>query len=620
MFCFPISHLASGATGGGSAGVSWPGYAALSVSEDASNSTAIGTVTANDGVAPLSYSIVGGNGDAIFAINSSSGQITVDDNTNLDYEDTTQYILTIRATDSDSPADTADTNITINVTNVIELPNNTVLPVISGTEQVGQALSTTNGSWTSDSLITYSYQWRRSGSDISGATSASYVLQTADFNHTITVRVSATNSDGSANATSAATGTIAESVPSNTAIPVISGTAQVGETLSVTDGTWSSISTPTYSYQWQRAGSDISGATSSSYTLVSADYNNTITCEVTATNTAGAAMAESAATGTVAENVPINTALPVISGSPVVGQTLNVTTGTWDSISTPGYSYQWQADGSNISGATSSSYALTSSELGAVITCEVTATNTVGSDMAESSGTSAVTAGGSSLPSNSLYFNDSSTGYLKMSHSDFGSYNHQKFAIAGSVRNQASGTQGIIMHRRSLSTMSFEVVITTGNAIQFRSKDVNSVTAQFVGTTTAFTTGNYCAFLIHFDSANATSTDRIKAWINNSAESSSSYTAPTGNAVTSTDDIGIGARPHNQNDLLGGYIYQLTFFDGALPDPADVFDGTGGKLKDLSGLTGAKSLLDAQTTISDAILTTDWTNAGAVTTSTTIPT
>ena len=341
MFSFPISHFGGEAVSGG-ASLFWPGYSALSVSEDAINSTAVGTVTANGGVTPISYSIISGNGDAVFAINSSTGQITVDDNTNLDYESTTSYALGIRATDSDSPSDTADTTITINVTNVIELPVNTTLPVISGTPTVGQSLSVTNGAWTSDSALSYAHQWKRSGTPISGATSSSYTLTSADYNTTITCTVTATNSDGSAGATSAATASVAEGAPVNTALPVISGTPTVGQNLSVTNGAWDSVSTPSYAYQWQRSGADISGATSSSYTLVSADYNTTITCEVTATNTAGSTMAESAATASVAETVPGNTALPVISGTAEVGQTLTVTTGSWNSISTPGYSYQWQ--------------------------------------------------------------------------------------------------------------------------------------------------------------------------------------------------------------------------------------------------------------------------------------
>ena len=81
--------------------------------------------------------------------------------------------------------------------------------------------------------------------------------------------------------------------PVNTVAPVISGTQVVGSTLTSTTGTWTGF--PTYTYQWYRGASLISGATSSTYTLVQADAGNTsnITCQVTATNVVGSTIATS---------------------------------------------------------------------------------------------------------------------------------------------------------------------------------------------------------------------------------------------------------------------------------------------------------------------------------------
>jgi hypothetical protein len=83
--------------------------------------------------------------------------------------------------------------------------------------------------------------------------------------------------------------------PVNTVAPVISGTQVVGSSLSCTTGTWTGTPTITYAYQWYRGATLISGATSSSYTLVQADAGNTsnITCQVTATNGIGNATATS---------------------------------------------------------------------------------------------------------------------------------------------------------------------------------------------------------------------------------------------------------------------------------------------------------------------------------------
>lgn len=83
--------------------------------------------------------------------------------------------------------------------------------------------------------------------------------------------------------------------PINTGAPSISGTAWIGYTLSVSsNGSWNAQpAISSYSYQWQRNGSNISGATGSSYTLTTSDYGYTIRCVVTATNSVGSTAAAS---------------------------------------------------------------------------------------------------------------------------------------------------------------------------------------------------------------------------------------------------------------------------------------------------------------------------------------
>jgi hypothetical protein len=88
---------------------------------------------------------------------------------------------------------------------------------------------------------------------------------------------------------------------------------------------------------------------------------------------------------------PVNVTAPAISGTAAQGQTLAASTGGWTGYPGPSFAYQWKADAVNISGATASTYLLTSSEVGKVITVAVTATNGSGSASATSSATSAVT-------------------------------------------------------------------------------------------------------------------------------------------------------------------------------------------------------------------------------------
>lgn len=74
-------------------------------------------------------------------------------------------------------------------------------------------------------------------------------------------------------------------LPVNSVAPVASGTGTVGQTLSVTDGTWTY--SPSFTYQWKRGGVNIGGATSNTYLLDALDAGTTVTCAVTGTNIAG---------------------------------------------------------------------------------------------------------------------------------------------------------------------------------------------------------------------------------------------------------------------------------------------------------------------------------------------
>src|SRR3954468_2307556 len=102
----------------------------------------------------------------------------------------------------------------------------------------------------------------------------------------------------------------AEYAPTNSAAPTISGTPQVGQTLTASTGTWNSQTTPTYAYQWQRcdtAGNNcaaVTGATSQTYTVQVADVDHTLRVVVTATNPSGSGSATSAQTAVVSQPGP----------------------------------------------------------------------------------------------------------------------------------------------------------------------------------------------------------------------------------------------------------------------------------------------------------------------------
>jgi hypothetical protein len=184
----------------------------------------------------------------------------------------------------------------VTISNDGKVPVNTVAPEISGDVGVGNKLTCSKGTWTSDTGIkSYEYQWCRDDVDIAGANFNGYDITGDDVDTILTCIVRACNSDGCENAIS--NSILIATVPECNVLPSISGEGEliVGQVLTTDDGVWDAIGTITYSYQWKRGGeTNINiGTNANTYTLVKADAGQTITCEVTATTLAGSASATS---------------------------------------------------------------------------------------------------------------------------------------------------------------------------------------------------------------------------------------------------------------------------------------------------------------------------------------
>jgi hypothetical protein len=192
------------------------------------------------------------------------------------------------------------------------------------------------------------------------------------------------------------------------------GTAAAGKLLTGLSGNWAGSGPTTYKFQWYRCNAagaacrSVSGATSPTFALGDRDVGKTLGFRVTAVDSTGSASAFASLVGPVASRRPLleSTAQPVVTGPPIQGKTVQVTTGTWSP--TPGsLAYRWLRCNRNgrlcatIANATGSSYVATPADVGHALVAIVQATNGGTIQNAFSTATPAVVDGSRRGPSSS---------------------------------------------------------------------------------------------------------------------------------------------------------------------------------------------------------------------------
>lgn len=175
--------------------------------------------------------------------------------------------------------------------------------------------------------------------------------------------------------------------------PTISGTGQVGSTLSATAGSWGP-SPVALGYQWFRSGAAIAGANAATYTVIPADAGSTVTVGVTGSKVGYLPVTKkSAPTAQIAKG-SFAAPAPTIAGTPQVGQTLTAKAGIW-APSPASFSYQWYRAGVLIPGASAVTYTPTAADVAATLSVKVIGSLSGYSTVSKTSAPTAAVAKGS---------------------------------------------------------------------------------------------------------------------------------------------------------------------------------------------------------------------------------
>ena len=239
-------------------------------------------------------------------------------------------------------------------------------PTISGSAAVNETLTAVPGAWTDGTIL--SYQWIRDGEAITGATAQTYSVAAEDEGSRLSVSVSGSlNGYNSTTLTSASTAPVSlQALASST--PTISGTAEVGQTLTVSTGSWTDGTS--FNYQWLRDGREISGASNGTYVVTVLDVGSAISARVTGSKEGFASTTLSSAETAVIPALTLTSSNPTIAGTAEVGQSLEASVTGWTAGTS--FDYQWLRDGTAIPGATSSTYVVTIDDVSGELSVSVT--------------------------------------------------------------------------------------------------------------------------------------------------------------------------------------------------------------------------------------------------------
>ncbi|MDR1711314.1 MAG: hypothetical protein LBR58_05605, partial [Propionibacteriaceae bacterium] len=252
-------------------------------------------------------------------------------------------------------------------------------PSISGTAKVDEVLTAKVSAW-GPAPVELAYQWKANGKNIEGAVASTYKVAAGDVGKKITVSVTGSK-DGYKAVSKTSKSKKAAKASLKTYTPVISGTAQVDNTVQVSVSPWQAAKADDTSvalaYQWYRSGKAIKGATKDSYTLVGADAGKKLTVKVTGSKAGYSTASKTSKSVKVAKGVlGVDPEQLQVAGTLGVGNTLSVERGVWSAGVAPKVQVQWYRAGKAIKGAVNDSYTLVSGDVGKEISVKVTGSAT----------------------------------------------------------------------------------------------------------------------------------------------------------------------------------------------------------------------------------------------------
>ena len=265
---------------------------------------------------------------------------------------------------------------------VLGSPTVSSTPTFTSNLYVGGTATLDRGTWSTAGNTTYLYQWQRCSTqsitaclNISGATTASYLVSQLDLNQYLRVAVTAINEVGGSTIYSGFSAQVAATAPPvNTSIPIVSGSAFETSVINIiSKGQWSGIEESKLLTQWQICStaiscSDIPAATSPTYAATSTDVGKTIRVKIIAPYSQKNIEVFSNQTPII-KKAYTNVFPPTLLSYADIGDKIDIFKGYWEGLATSNISYVWQRCKSatsctNIPGATNSTYTPSSSDRG----------------------------------------------------------------------------------------------------------------------------------------------------------------------------------------------------------------------------------------------------------------